>query len=124
MVNILKYFVCVLSLLVTTVSYSANRCFTVFSEQPFTGLHNPTYDSEEYIAVIDRKVPQIFSRYLATKSLRWIVDLNSQVDSAKVLINLLQYKQTESESLVTLGSDLSLDESIWFIFKGTPVTAL
>ncbi len=115
MVNILKYFVCVLCLFITTVSYSASRCSTVFSEQPFTGIHNSTYDAEDYIAVIDRKVPQIFSRSLATKSLRWIVDLNSQVDSAKVLINLLQYKQTESESLDILGSDLSLDESMYII---------
>ena len=114
MVSILKYFVCVLFLLTSTVSYSASRCSTVFSEQPFTGLHNPTYDPEEYIAVIDRKNPQIFSRSLDTKLKRWIVDLESQTDTAKVLSNLLLYKVDPLTNIQT-GSDLSLDESIYVI---------
>ena len=94
---------CVLSLLITNTLYSANRCSTVFSEQPFTKLSLPTYDSEEYLAMIDRSPITIFSRILATKSRNWIVDLESQKDYGEVLSNLLT------------KSDLSMDESIYVL---------
>ncbi len=106
MMGFTKYLLVVISVLLSSFNlYAENEdgCSTYFITQPFTGLTNPTYDSKEYIKIIDEPNPTISSSLLETKSEKWYTRLKNQKDTATVLSNLLTI------------SDISMDEALYVI---------
>ena len=113
MLKFLNYLIVVIFCLTTTLLFSANRCRTVFITHPFTTQSNPVYDSEEYLKIVDELPLSITSRNLDEPEKIWTVHIKSQVDTAKVLMNLIRLVKLENDR--TIGSDLSLDDSLYVI---------
>lgn len=105
MEGFLKLFIATSFLFVTTNLYpeDIDGCSSYFIQQPFLQKTNPTKDQEEFITLIDKQPLAIHSTILSSKSRNWLLDINSQKDSSKVLELLLD------------KSDLSIDSAIHVI---------